>query len=496
MTITDTVQMTIDGRHVDSTDRFAVIDPATEESFASAPSCDPATLDMAVTSGQRALASWQDEDRRREALRAAAATLLGEAPAIAALLTSEQGKPLASAHMEVVAAATWLNYYADLDHGPATLVDTPDTRIQVARRPIGVVGAITPWNWPLVLASWKIAPALRAGNTMVLKPSPYTPLATLKMVEVLNTALPAGVLNVVTGPDPLGALLVEHPGIQMITFTGSTSTGRRVAAAAAGRLARATLELGGNDPAIILPDAEPAAVADAIFWGAFENSGQTCVAIKRVYVHDSIHDDVVERLARLAESAPLGPGSSPGVRLGPVSNEAQLDRVAGLVDEALDAGGTAVTGGKRRPGRGYFYPPTIITGVDNGVRLVDEEQFGPALPIIRYADVDDAVARANATPFGLGASVWTSDPVAASSITDQLDCGMTWINQHAPVTPALPFTGTKASGLGVENGPWGLDEFTDIHLSSRTTLEAANQQRVAMEAAAQQLAANTNGVTA
>lgn len=492
MSNTESARMTIDGRAVDSTERFVVIDPATEEPIGSAPDCDLATLATAVEAADRAFATWRRCDAtRRDSLREAARVLLTEAGAISKLLTAEQGKPLASAHLEIAATAMWLNYYADLDRQPTILRDTSDTMVRVNRHPIGVVGAITPWNWPLVLAAWKIAPALRAGNTMVLKPSPFTPLSTLKMIEVLNTVLPAGVLNVVSGLEPLGAHLVEHPGVRKISFTGSTATGCKVAAAAAHQVKRVTLELGGNDPAIVLPDAVPEAIAEAIFWSAFENSGQTCIAVKRVYVHESIHDEVVDLLAQLATSTRVGPGYEPGVRLGPVSNRPQLDRVIELVEDAVGAGGSAVTGGRRNPGRGYFFPPTIITGVDNGVRLVDEEQFGPALPIIKYRDIDDAVARANGTPFGLGASIWTSDPVAAESIAEQLDAGMTWINQHAAVTPDQPFGGRKHSGLGIENGPWGLDEFTDIHVLSRTTLAAAEQQRMALAQAAQSMAKAT-----
>ncbi|MGW0021475.1 aldehyde dehydrogenase family protein [Rhodococcus sp. NPDC003382] len=497
MPTTTTARMTIDGRPVDSSDRFVVVDPATEEPIASAPDCDLDTLNAAVAAAERAFLTWRlDDDVRRDALRAAAHALLSEADTIAALLTAEQGKPLAGSHLEIGASVAWLNYYADLETSATTLHESSDSLVRVSRRPIGVVGAITPWNWPLVLATWKIAPALRAGNTMVLKPSPFTPLSTLKMVEVLNSVLPPGVLNAISGRDPLGARLVEHPGVRKISFTGSTATGSKVAAAAAQQIKRVTLELGGNDPAIILPDAAPEEIAESIFWSAFENSGQTCVAIKRVYVHESIHDELVERLAHLASTVPVGPGSEPGVRLGPVSNRPQLERVIELLEDAMAAGGVVVAGGQREPGPGYFFPPTIVTGVDNGVRLVDEEQFGPVLPVIKYHDVDDAVARANRTSFGLGASVWTSDPVAAEPIAEQLEAGMTWINRHAAVTPDQPFSGVKSSGLGVENGPWGLDEFTDVHVLNRITLAAAEQQRIAMATAAQQAAGDTTGVSA
>ena len=277
------------------------------------------------------------------------------------------------------------------------------------RRPFGVVGAITPWNYPVMLAAWKIAPALLAGNTVVIKPSPYTPLSTLRLGEILRDVLPPGVLNVVSGGDALGAWITQHPLVRKISFTGSVATGKKVAAAAAPDLKRVTLELGGNDAAIVLPDADPAAIADKIFWGAFTNSGQVCSAIKRVYVHEDSFAALRDELTARAKSVKMGDGFEEGVQLGPINNRPQFERVIDLVDDAKIAGATITAGGAPRPGGGYFFEPTIVTGVAEGVRLVDEEQFGPALPLLTYRDVDDAVERANATSFGLSGSVWSSD---------------------------------------------------------------------------------------
>ena len=342
------------------------------------------------------------------------------------------------------------------------------TVAEVVHRPLGVVAAITPWNYPIALALWKIAPALRAGNTMVLKPSPYTPLATLDLGRLLAEVLPPGVLNVVSGPDPLGARMVAHPTPRKISFTGSAATGRRVAAAAAAGLKRLTLELGGNDAAIVLDDADPDAIADRLFWGAFANNGQMCMAVKRVYVAQPRYQAVVDALAARAAAVRVGNGSQKASQLGPISNRAQFDRVADLVRDALAHGAVAAAGGQplRRPG--YFYAPTILSGVSDGVRVVDEEQFGPVLPVIGYRDEDEAVRRANGTDYGLTASVWSPDTDRAAAVAARLDAGQVSINVHAgAVRPDLPFSGHKASGLGVENGLWGLYGYTDLQVVSR-----------------------------
>jgi acyl-CoA reductase-like NAD-dependent aldehyde dehydrogenase len=327
-----------------------------------------------------------------------------------------------------------------------------------------VVAAITPWNFPLILASWKIAPALRAGNTMVLKPSPYTPLATLKMVELLNEVLPPGVLNVVTGGDELGKWMTAHPTPRKVSFTGSVRAGMHVAQSAAPDLKRVTLELGGNDPAILLDDVNVEEVAQKVFAGAFENCGQICSAIQRVYVPEAMHAEVVEVLAAKASALKVGEGTEEGVQMGPINNAPQYERVKELVAEAFAGGATAVTGGGPVDGPGYFFQPTVLDNVHDGSRIVDEEQFGPALPVIPYRHIDEAIDRANATMFGLSGSVWSSDIERASAVADQLECGTSWVNAHLVLQPHQPFGGFKHSGLGVENGPWGLDAFTDIQV--------------------------------
>jgi acyl-CoA reductase-like NAD-dependent aldehyde dehydrogenase len=303
---------------------------------------------------------------------------------------------------------------------------------------------------------------------MVLKPSPYTPLATLKMGEVLNSALPPGVLNVVSGGDSLGARMTEHPVPRKITFTGSVSTGKKVAASAAPDLKRVTLELGGNDPAIVLDDVDAGELAERLFWGAFSNSGQVCIAIKRLYVPESRYDEMVEALAATARSVTTGDGMAEGTQLGPINNRPQFERVSELVADAVHHGARAAAGGRPIDGPGYFYEPTILSDVSDGTRIVDEEQFGPALPVIAYRDVEDALARANATHFGLGGSVWSADPDRAAALAERLECGTAWVNTHAGLTPSQPFGGFKWSGMGVENGTWGLYGYTELQVLFRS----------------------------
>jgi acyl-CoA reductase-like NAD-dependent aldehyde dehydrogenase len=457
--------LTIDGRSVPTAERFDVVNPATGKPFASCPDASQAQLDEAVGAAERALPDWAaDLDRRRRALEACADTLAARAPEIGRVLTQEQGKPLGRAVEEVIGASVWFRVTAGLPLEPEVLQDDEAVRIELHRKPFGVVGAITPWNFPIILAVWKLAPALLAGNTIVLKPSPFTPLSSLAMGEALREVLPPGVLNVVAGGDDLGRWITEHPAVRKISFTGSVATGKKIAAAAAPDLKRVTLELGGNDPAIVLGDVDPRQVAEKLFWGAFANSGQVCVAIKRMYVDEKIYPAVVRELGEIARRVRVGDGLEDGTELGPVNNAPQLARVRELVDDAVAAGGRCVAGGGSWNGDGYFYPPTIVTDVSDGTRLVDEEQFGPALPVMPFRDVDDAIARANGTHFGLGASVWSADTARAADLAKRLECGTGWVNQHLNLVPNAPFGGSKWSGIGYENGPWGLAAFTEYQV--------------------------------
>lgn len=457
--------MTIDGKAVKGSKTREVINPATGKSFTEVPDCTKEELDSAMASAARAFKTWsKDIAVRRKVLADCAAALQQGSEGLVPLLTQEQGKPLAKAMEEIMGCSMWLQYTAGLDIPVEVVQDDASARVEIRRRPLGVVAAITPWNFPLLLGIWKIAPALLAGNTVVIKPSPYTPVTTLVLGEILRDVVPPGVLNVVSGGDDLGAWMTSHPVPRKISFTGSVATGKRVMAAAAPDLKRLTLELGGNDAAIILPDVDPKAVAQKVFWGAFENCGQICSAVKRVYVHESIYSPFLAELGEMAKSVKVGNGIDAGVQMGPLNNKAQFDRVSELVEDAKKHGAKIVAGGERLGGEGYFYSPTVVGEISDGVRLVDEEQFGPALPVIAYKDVDDAVARANGTNYGLSGSVWSSDPERGAEVAGQLECGSAWVNQHLAIMPHLPFGGAKWSGVGVENGPWGLLGFTEIQV--------------------------------
>jgi acyl-CoA reductase-like NAD-dependent aldehyde dehydrogenase len=460
-TTTAAYAMTIGGARRTGTEWLEVINPATEEPLAEVPLCTRALLDEAMAAAAEAYPSWRrDDHRRRRVLLDLAELLTRSASELAALLTAEQGKPLRHAEREVLGGAQWMRYFARIELPREVIQDDAAGRAEVVRRPLGVVAAITPWNYPLMLALAKLAPALRAGNTVVLKPSPYTPVATLRMIELLGELLPPGVVNAVCGTDELGEWVTNHPVPAKISFTGSTATGKRVALAAAGELKRLTLELGGNDAAIVLDDADPEAIADELFWGAFTNGGQLCCAVKRVYVPVSIHDKLAAALSTRASQMRIGDGADPSTQVGPLTNPAQLERVTELVEDARARGARVATGGERLRRRGYFYAPTVLTDTRDGFPVVDEEQFGPVLPIVRYESGLDAVAAANATQFGLSGSVWSSDPARAAAVAAELECGTVWINTHLVTGPHQPLCGWKCSGIGVENGRLGLESFT------------------------------------
>ncbi|MEK7277688.1 MAG: aldehyde dehydrogenase family protein, partial [Chloroflexota bacterium] len=383
--------MTIDGHPAAGEKTFGVINPATGSVFAEAPECSKAQLDSAMDAAGRAFKTWKhDENQRRQALRDCATALKGRASELAELLTKEQGKPLKNAIAEINSAAAFFESTADLQIPAEVLKDDERQRIELRRKPFGVVAAITPWNFPVVLAVWKIAPALLAGNTVILKPSPFTPLSSLMLGEILSGVLPRGVFNVVSGGDELGAWITAHPVVRKISFTGSVATGKKIAATAAPDLKRVTLELGGNDPAIVLKDVDVKKVAKSLFWSAFSNTGQVCTAVKRLYVEEDIYPALLDEMAAVAASAKVGDGMDPATRLGPINNRPQFARVIDLVEDAKKAGARIVTGGGRIGDAGYFYPATIVTDISDGARLVDEEQFGPALPIMPFKNIDEA----------------------------------------------------------------------------------------------------------
>ncbi|HWA62209.1 MAG TPA: aldehyde dehydrogenase family protein [Caulobacteraceae bacterium] len=458
-------KLLINGKMVDGASYSDVINPATEEPVAQSPRASKAQLDEAVAAAKAAFPAWSKTPiaERKAKLTQIADIIQANAAELARILTQEQGKPIGDATGEAFGASAFFRYFTMLDLPEKVLDDSPSRKVVAKRKPLGVIGAIVPWNFPLILMAFKVPAALLAGNTIVLKPAPTTPLSTLKIAELIKDVLPPGVLNVIADSGELGGELTKHPDVRKISFTGSTETGKKVMAGAAEALKRITLELGGNDAGIVLPDNDPKAVAPKLFQSAFQNSGQVCIAMKRLYVHDKIYDAVCDELATLASQAVVGDGLEQGTQLGPLQNKMQYDKVMDLIEDAKKHG-KVIAGGGRPDRKGYFIQPTIVRDITDGTRLVDEEQFGPVLPVIRFEDEMDAVARANASPYGLGGSIWTSDLAKAEALADAMDTGTVWINKHAELAPNIPFGGAKFSGIGVELGEEGLAEFTQLHV--------------------------------
>ncbi|MGK2742063.1 aldehyde dehydrogenase family protein [Tepidicaulis sp. LMO-SS28] len=460
-----TYNLLINGKLVAGDATMDVINPATEDVLAACPRASKAQLDEAVAAAKAAFPGWAATpiEERKKAIAAIADVIEANANDLARLLTQEQGKPLADATGEVYGTAAFFRYFTSLDMPVKVIEDSDAKRVEAHRKPLGVIGAIVPWNFPLILMAFKVPPALLSGNTVVLKPAPTTPLTALKLGELVKDILPAGVLNIITDANDLGAELTAHPDVQKISFTGSTATGAKVMAGAAATLKRITLELGGNDAGIVLDDVDPKTTAPQLFQSAFQNNGQVCIAMKRLYVHESIYDKMCDELAELARNAIVGDGLKQGTQLGPLQNRMQFDKVMETIEDAKKTG-NVIAGGSRAEQKGYFIQPTIVRDIEDGTRLVDEEQFGPVLPIIKFSDEDDAVARANASPYGLGGSVWSSNADRAYAVADKMNSGTIWVNKHAELAPNIPFGGSKNSGLGTELGEEGLEEFTQLKI--------------------------------
>jgi acyl-CoA reductase-like NAD-dependent aldehyde dehydrogenase len=438
-----------------------ILDPATGAAVGEAPVHTVEDLDRAVAAAAKAQPAWAalGHEGRSAALHRAADAVERSAEDLAQVLSREQGKPLngLNARFEVASCVAWLRATATTVLEPEKVVDDGETHAEVHYRPIGVVGAIGPWNWPMMITVWQIAPALRMGNTVVVKPSEYTPLSVLALAKIINEELPEGLLTVISGGRDVGERLAGHPAVGKIMFTGSTATGKAIIKSSADTVKRLTLELGGNDAGIVLPDADPKAIAEGLFWGAFINTGQTCAALKRLYVHEDVYDAVCEELAAMAAAAPMGNGLDETSVLGPLQNKQQFDIVNRLVESAKGSGARVLIGGNPpQEQTGYFYPTTLVADIENDNPLVAEEQFGPALPIIRYSTVDEAISMANSLDVGLGASVWSSDPAAAREVAARIQAGTVWINKHGAVDPRIPFGGAKQSGYGLEFGVEGL----------------------------------------
>ena len=458
-------KLLIGGALVDGATAAPVINPATEEPVASCPRASEAQAHEAVEAAAKAYPAWAATpiSARRSMLLKLADALAGDAAAFARLLTEEQGKPLAEATAEVAYTEAFIRQLASYDVPVRVLDDGPTRRVEMHRRPLGVVAAIIPWNFPLLIVAFKLPLALLAGNTIVVKPAPTTPLTTLKFGELCARIFPAGVVNVIADQNELGAVLTQHPKVRKVSMTGSTETGRKIMASAAAQLKRLTLELGGNDAGIVLDDVDPKAVAPGLFQSAFLNCGQVCIALKRLYVHERVYDAVVDELARLAREAVVDDGLKQGTQIGPLQNRQQYEKIQAFLADAR-ADGTIVAGGEVLDRPGYFVAPTIVRDIEDGARLVDEEQFGPVLPVIKFADPEDALARANASPYGLGGSIWSGDIERAHRLAERMEAGTVWVNKHLDFGPDIPFAPAKQSGFGMEFAEEGLAEYTQVQV--------------------------------
>jgi acyl-CoA reductase-like NAD-dependent aldehyde dehydrogenase len=467
-------QMLIGGEWVGSRsgNSIEVLNPATGESVDTAPRGTAEDAREAIDSAYEAFGVWSEwtQAKRADVLRRVVELIRLHEKELATLLTKEQGKPIREAVLEIKRYAHTLEYYAGLGKnirgGYIPQIEENKYGLMI-KRPLGVVGAIVPWNFPVSLMGNKIGPALLAGNTMVIKPAETTPLTDLRVVGLfLEAGLPKGALNVVTGQGSIvGEEIVTNPKVRKIGFTGSTEVGRRVMASAAQGIKRVTLELGGSDPMIVCDDANIDEAVKAAATGRFFNCGQACLAIKRLYLFDSIADDFTEKLVGRAKKLRVGNGMAEGTMIGPLHSATQRDEVEAQVQDAVDRGAKVLAGGDRLRGgeydHGHFYAPTVLGDVPEDARVATEEVFGPALPIFRVKSLDEAIERANDSIFGLGSSIWTNDLNRATRAAERIEAGYTWINSAQVIYDELPFGGFKQSGLGKEHGTEALDYYTE-----------------------------------
>ncbi len=457
-------KMTIGGKPADAKQTIEVINPATGKLLGQVPNASKDQLNQAVAAAKKAFKTWSvsSYEARRKAVESIGDALEKNAEQFMSLLTREQGKPRLGAEWEVMGSVYWCREMAKQRLHDEVLEDSEQRKVYTRFTPLGVVGAITPWNFPILLAIWKIIPALMTGNCIVVKPSPFTPLCTLKLGELVQEVVPSGVLSVVSGGDELGKWMTAHPDIAKIAFTGSTDTGRHVMRSAADNLKRLTLELGGNDPAIVLPDVNPKEIAPKLFWAAFQNNAQFCNATKRLYVHEKVYDQVLRELVSFVKTIKVGDGSEADTHLGPIQNEPQFHKVLEYFEDCKAHGYKFAVGGDVSKGRGgWFIPVTLVDNPPEDSRIVVEEPFGPILPVLKWKDEDDVVDRANATIYGLGASVWGNDLEAVQRIGARMEAGTVWLNEVHQYGPGQAFGGHKQSGIGCENSLHGLMEYTN-----------------------------------
>src|SRR6201991_2013393 len=454
-------KLLINGKFVSGAARLDVINPATEDVLAEAPRADRVQLDEAVAAAKAAFPVWSAKPilERGALLGKLADALEARQDEFARLSTLEQGKPLSEAQWEIGFTITIIRYYATHDLPDEVLKEDATRKIVRQHIPLGVVAAIVPWNFPMVLLVIKVAPALLAGDTLVAKPAPTTPLTTLRFGEICGEILPAGVINVIVDHNDLGDALSSHADVAKVAFTGSTATGKKVMCSAAGTLKRLTLELGGNDAAIVLDDVDPIEVAPKLLAASMMNAGQICLGAKRIYVHESQYDRICEELGRLARESVVDDGLKQGTQMGPLQNKAQYEKVKGFLEDAR-RNGKIVAGGEVLRRKGYFIQPTIVRDIADDARLVAEEQFGPVVPVLRYSDIDDAIARANNSEYGLAGTVWGKDLDRAFQVATKIETGTVWINKFLDVSPDIPFGGAKQSSIGEELGQEGLEAYT------------------------------------
>jgi acyl-CoA reductase-like NAD-dependent aldehyde dehydrogenase len=462
--------MTIAGSAADAGTTLPVYNPATRTVISRVPKASRDQLNAAVAAARLAFRTWgrSSQTERQDALGVMADALERNASMFARLLTQEQGKPRTAAEAEIAGSIRWCREIAKQQLLDEVIEDTADRRVVVRFPPLGVVGGIVPWNFPISLAIWKIAPALMTGNCIVIKPSPFTPMCMLKLGELCRNRLPPGVFSVITGDDDLGKSMTTHPGIDKIAFTGNTDTGKHVMRSAADTLKRLTLELGGNDPAIVLGDVDAETIAPRLFWAAFRNNGQFCNATKRLYVHERIYDDVLRELVAYTKTVKVGDGTEPDSQLGPLQNEPQYRKVIEYIEDCVRHGYKFAVGGEiDRSKPGWFVPVTLVDNPPDDSRIVVEEPFGPILPVLKWRDEGEVISRANDSLFGLGASVWGQNLSAVTRIGARLDAGTVWLNEIHEYSPHQPFGGHKQSGIGCENSLHGLMEYTN---TTTTTL--------------------------
>ncbi|KAG9089855.1 hypothetical protein FS749_000994 [Ceratobasidium sp. UAMH 11750] len=448
----------INGKPVTSSKKLDVINPATQEKIAE--------LDEAVAAARAAFPGWaaKSVDERAEVLNQIASVIEKNLEEYKNMLTAEQGKPLSNAQLEIGFAPVWIRQTAALRLSENVTTDNEEQKVIERYVPLGVCAGIVPWNFPLLICIVKLGPALLAGNTIIIKPSPFTPLTTLRFIKDIQHLVPPGVVNVLSGNDDLGPMITAHPNIDKISFTGSSFTGKKVMQSSSVGLKRVTLELGGNDPMILLPDVDPKKVAPEIFWGTFANNGQACVAAKRLYVHEKIYDEFRNAFVEFSKTIKVGNGMDPDSQLGPIQNITQFQKVASYFEDAHANGYKFALGGNLDPNptKGLFVPISILDNPPEDSKIVREEPFGPIVPLLKWSDEKDVVERANNTNLGLAASVWGEDVQAVERIAKQIQAGTVSMNEFIPFSPLNAFGGHKESGIGVEGGIHGLKAYSNL----------------------------------